>query len=121
MYGAEAIACRRCRGTRKDGQLCRAWAVWDDPRQLCMAHAGRHFRGERPYRHAIGADPPAQYTPCCCSAYAWPHRPGGGVCEWPNQQPTWSCTTPAGTHDWPRLRRPNWYPSRRQRWEGRRR
>ncbi len=27
MYGPEAIARRRCRGTRADGQPCRAWAV----------------------------------------------------------------------------------------------
>ena len=55
VYGPEAVAHRRCRGTRKDGQPCRAWAVWDDPRQLCMAHAGRHFRGERPYRRPMGS------------------------------------------------------------------
>jgi hypothetical protein len=119
MYGPEAIARRRCRGVRKDGQPCRAWAVWNDLRQLCMAHAGRHFRGERAYLVAVDADPPTQYVPCRCDAYAWPHRPGGGCCRWP-EPPQCRLTTPAGTRSWPRLRRPAWYPSRRQVWKRRR-
>jgi hypothetical protein len=26
----------------------------------------------------------ANYPPCTCPAYAFPHRPGGGVCQWPD-------------------------------------
>jgi hypothetical protein len=39
-HDPDAIARRRCLGARHDGRPCAAWAVWDDPRQLCMAHAG---------------------------------------------------------------------------------
>ena len=39
---------------------------------------------------------PARYQPCDCAAYAWPHRPGGGLCEWP-RNPTYRLTTPSGT------------------------
>lgn len=34
---------------------------------------------------------------CACAAYAWPHRPGGGLCRWPNP-PKRTCLTPAGTN-----------------------
>lgn len=34
-YSAQARAMRRCTGTRKDGEPCRAWACWDDPLQRC--------------------------------------------------------------------------------------
>jgi len=27
----------------------------------------------------------AQVVPCSCSAYPWPHRPGGGLCRWPEK------------------------------------
>jgi hypothetical protein len=102
VYRPEAIARRRCLGTRKDGQPCQAWAVWDDPRQLCMAHAGRHHRGPHPQPWVFRMYP-TRYPPCTCPAYNWPHRPGSGVCEWPNLDPRWQCTTTAGTHEWPRM------------------
>jgi hypothetical protein len=35
-------------------------------------------------------------------AYAWPHRPGGGLCCWPDP-PTYRLNIPAGTHSWPRI------------------
>jgi hypothetical protein len=34
---------------------------------------------------------------CSCPAYAWPHRPGGGLCRWPDP-PIRRCPTPAGTN-----------------------
>lgn len=34
---------------------------------------------------------------CDCAAYRWPHRPGGGLCRWPDP-PTETCPTPAGTN-----------------------
>jgi hypothetical protein len=97
-YTEAAKERRRCTGTRKDGEPCRAWAVWGDPRQLCAQHAGHGARGPRghsgppfaPYRRAAA-------PPCTCPAYNWPHRPGGGLCRWPDP-PIWSLTTPAGTH-----------------------
>jgi hypothetical protein len=89
-YSEAAIARRRCRGTRKDGQPCRGWALWSDPEQRCLVHAGRAHRGPRP-------DPPKDWferwkrdersrtkaVACKCGAYPFPHRPGSGQCRWP--------------------------------------
>ena len=100
-YSEEARERRRCIGTRKDGQPCGAWAVWDDPRQLCVNHAGRHHRGRM--RTGYRASERTHYRPCTCAAYAWPHRPGGGLCRWP-EPPLYRRTTPAGTHQEPRVR-----------------
>ena len=109
--GPKAIERRKCAAIRKDGRPCEAWALWDDPRQLCVAHSGRHHRGPmflkfRPYRYQK-----ARYVPCTCAAYAWPHRPSGGLCRWPDP-PIFRCLTPCGTHSWPRLRKPGWWPRR---------
>ena len=93
MYSAAAIARRKCLGTRKDGSPCRAWACWDDPSQRCMAHAGRHHSG--PILPGEPFDRPAQYTPCTCAVYEWPHRPGSGHCNWPDP-PKRRCWTPQG-------------------------
>ncbi len=98
MYREAARARRRCTALRKDGQPCRAWASWDDPAQRCNVHAGRHHRGPLPLRWARRwRRQQARYTPCTCLAYAWPHRPGGGLCRWPDP-PRYRRTTPAGTH-----------------------
>jgi hypothetical protein len=105
-YGVDANTMRACRGTRKDGSFCRAWAVWGDPRQLCVAHSGRP-RGPRGRNHRPFAGPPnrpARHELCHCPAYAWPHRPAGGLCEWPRLEPRYICTTPAGTRSEPRWR-----------------
>lgn len=100
-YGSEAAALRRCTGTRRDGRPCHAWAMWADERQLCIAHCGRPRRTRAgrgnywPYQ-----SPPTQrarYKPCRCAAYAWPHRPGGGLCCWP-LDPMYRLTRRAGTH-----------------------
>ena len=96
-YGPEAIRRRRCTALRKDGKPCRAWALWDDPRQLCMAHAGRHHRGPMPNPPAWHQGERRNVKPCTCPAYAWPHRPGGGLCRWP-APPLYRCTTPPSTH-----------------------
>lgn len=100
MYTEKARELRRCTGTTKKGEPCRAWAVWDDSRQLCMAHAGRHHRGRLPQTHAPHR--PTRYKPCRCVAYAHPHRPGGGLCRYPDE-PLYRSTVPAGTHSFPRL------------------
>ena len=99
-YSEAARERRRCTGTRKDGQPCEAWAVWGDERQLCVNHGRPGPRGRyRQHRQSV----PTRYQPCTCAAYAWPHRPGGGLCRWP-ELPTYQLTTPAGTHSWPRVR-----------------
>lgn len=95
MYSEAARARRRCTGRRKDGEPCQAWAVWDDPRQLCMAHAGRHHRGRM--MRGLTRSHHARNPSCLCAAYQWPHRPGGGLCRWPDP-PERMRTTPAGTH-----------------------
>ena len=106
MYSARAVMLRRCVGVRTDGLPCQAWALWDDPQQRCIRHSGcwRPTWG-RPWRESRVR---AAYEPCRCDAYAWPHRPGGGLCRWP-EQPDYALTTPAGTHRYPRLRVPRWF------------
>lgn len=91
-YSAAALARRRCvhvypAGHPQEGWQCRAFARWDSPGALdgsglCTAHAGR----------TRGADTPAgsphyecQTAPTCrCLSYPFPHRPGGGLCRWPD-------------------------------------
>jgi hypothetical protein len=93
MYTPEAVARRRCRGTRRDGQPCRAWALWGAPGQRCVVHA----EGARPPGGGWPPeDPPTMAEPCRCAAYAWPHRPGGGLCRWPGP-PVGRTAMPAGT------------------------
>lgn len=100
-YTDEARSRRRCTALRSDGSQCAAFAMWDDPRQLCSAHAGKTRGRDRPKKWPWEPLPrvrqPARYKPCTCAAYAWPHRPGGGLCRWP-EPPEWRCTIPAGTH-----------------------
>lgn len=47
---------------------------------------------------------PAKRKPCTCAAYRWPHRPGGGLCRWPDP-PLAQHSTPAGTNRPTGLRR----------------
>lgn len=93
-YSARAIARRRCLGTTKAGNACKAWALWDDPRQLCVNHAGRGHTGPRDGKRRASSS--ARYVHCRCEAYAWPHRPASGLCRWPDP-PLLRLTTPAGT------------------------
>jgi hypothetical protein len=102
-YSERARALRVCLHVHPDGRRCKAWAVWGDPRQLCMAHAGRHRRGPRPAERVWYR--PTNAVPCTCPAYAWPHRPGGGLCRWPDP-PDYCCSTPPSTHKPDRLRPP---------------
>jgi len=103
MYSERAKAARRCTATRKNGEPCTAYACWDDSRQRCVQHAGRGHRG--PQRHTRTLEKPTAYVPCTCAAYNWPHRPGSGICCWPDP-PRYHRTTPAGTHSWWRCRTP---------------
>lgn len=120
-HSKAAEALRRCTATTASGRPCKAWAVWDDDRQLCNVHAGRHYRAElRPddmtFEQIIAHEErraaawlerlinprPTNYTPCDCAAYSWPHRPGGGLCRWPDP-PESRGKQPAGTHGDDRL------------------
>lgn len=94
-YSLSAIEKRRCKARRKDGGPCMGWAMWGDPLQRCAQHAGRGHRGPLNRLHYTWPTR-AQYEPCRCVAYAWPHRPGGGLCQWPDE-PKFRRTTPAGT------------------------
>jgi hypothetical protein len=85
---------RRCtRLVRETGDECQAYAVWGDPEGRCSPHGGRIPRDAygRPVREHV--------PPCDCPAYAWPHRPGGGLCQWPHL-PGRRSTTPLGTRSW---------------------
>jgi hypothetical protein len=93
-YSAKARELRRCRKIKADGERCRAWAIWNHPEGYCATHAGV-TGGKRPYRSLAGGFrrtpwqtgivlQRARYPPCTCGAYAWPHRPGGGWCRWPD-------------------------------------
>jgi len=94
VYTEQARASRRCTGTTKDGSPCRAYALWGG--DLCVVHARPGPRG--PQRGRWEPPPPRKSGAVChCVAYAWPHRPGGGLCCWPDE-PEYRLTTPAGTH-----------------------
>lgn len=88
-YNELAREVRRCQVRTKDGQPCRRYAVWDDPLRRCAAHGGRvqgcHIREK------------TAYHPCRCIAYPFPHRPGSGICEWPNP-PRFTLRMRPGTH-----------------------
>jgi hypothetical protein len=86
VYSRRALQERRCTGMNKNGQPCRAYAAWGDIRQRCPAHGGRR-------RIARGSD---RAPSCGCGAYGWPHRPGGGLCQWPDP-PEQSSPTKRGT------------------------
>lgn len=107
MYGYMAASLRRCRGVRRDGSPCRAWAKWNATEQRCAAHSSHPRRTRAGSGNSWPFMPPpakpARYTPCRCIAYAWPHRPASGLCRWP-LEPEYRLTTRAGTHRWPRDR-----------------
>jgi len=96
-YSETAKEKRRCTYTfpedhERDGERCKAWAMWGSPDQLCVAH-GTDGRGKaRPNGPLIYRTLPK----CTCEAYNFPHRPGGGLCRWP-ETPNMKLTTPEGT------------------------
>lgn len=90
-------ACRRCTETRKDGEPCRAGALWDDPLQRCVDHAGWPQSPRPPGGLYIPQGTNHRDTPCTCVAYNGPHHPCGGPCRWP-EEPLYHRTTPAGQH-----------------------
>lgn len=69
-YSERALDLRRCIAAKAEGTRCHAYAVWGADTQTCFAHGGRSdHRG----------------ASCRCPSYPFPHRPGGGLCEWPNR------------------------------------
>lgn len=94
-YSDTARDQRRCKATRKDGKPCRAYAIWGGER--CAAHTYATRRTEpHPDRYTgMRSRAPA----CTCGAYAWPHRPGGGLCRWPHE-PLHKSMIPAGRHSY---------------------
>jgi hypothetical protein len=106
-YSSKARELRRCRAIRKDGERCRAWAIWGHPQGLCASHAGvaaAARRGRSPLQSPLNLLHHARYPNCTCEAYPWPHRPGGGVCRWPDppaQPPPWPHRPGGGVCRWP--------------------
>lgn len=103
-YSAKARELRRCRATRKDGKPCQGWACWGDSRQLCRSHGGERRQGVmrstvRSPSGEASRDRQPRSVACRCPAYAWPHRPGGGFCRWPDP-PTRRSQIPPGTRAW---------------------
>lgn len=102
MYNTHAKELRQCRAIKKDGSPCTAWALWNSNKQVCFIHSERpreHCKLDKKWPFKKKARVPS----CKCEAYAWPHRPGGGLCEWP-LKPKYICLIPEGTHFQPRLR-----------------
>lgn len=100
-YSAKAKLRRKCTGRKADGTPCQAWARWGDDRQLCSSHAIKKRKPSDGYKVMKSK------AKCECEAYQWPHRPGSGLCRWPDP-PLFKCLTPAGTHDEPRWARTAW-------------
>lgn len=87
-YSEIAIELRRCLEPE-----CNNWALWAAPDQRCRWHTT--------WAYAAGKLP----APTCrCDAYQWPHRPGGGLCRWPDV-PEGKCSIPAGTRKTGKRRR----------------
>lgn len=117
MYSAAAKARRCCTAVRADGEPCEAYALWEFDTQVCAAHSGRPRRTHHARRSVLTVEQAfalmygrdmerTRVPPCRCQAYNWPHRPGGGLCNWPDS-PAYCLTTPAGTRRYSiRARRP---------------
>lgn len=83
-YSPKALELRQCKAVTVTGEPCRHFAMWDHPQQLCRSHIGkpnrrRENRFDPPFPHVKSA------ARCDCTAYPFPHRPGGGLCQWPDE------------------------------------
>lgn len=103
-YNAAAVALRRCTATTRAGAACKGWAMWDDPEQRCCTHAGKGHQGPLASRFARLQRRRRTVPGCRCAAYNWPHRPGSGLCRWP-EAPRHQLTTPAHSHSICAMRR----------------
>lgn len=102
MYSSQTAQLRRCTAVCKDGRHCQGWARWADDQQRCASHSYAKRRSYAPGQPRAYSEKTSA-PPCTCIAYAWPHRPGGGLCCWPDP-PEYRLTTPASTHSSPRMR-----------------
>lgn len=77
MYTETAEKMRRCTANRRDGNPCGNFALWTASDQRCRWHTSDEWAGKTE----------AHFTTvtCHCAAYQWPHRPGGGLCKWPDE------------------------------------
>ena len=89
-----------CARTREGGRGC---GVSVDRHQTRCAPEDSEV-GYRPREGTGKPDTKWRRPTCACPAYRWPHRPGGGLCRWPDQ-PAEVCETPAGTNRPAELRR----------------
>lgn len=106
-YTDKARELRRCKRPTKAGRPCANYAMWGWV--VCLSHSNRRHRGplaDAAARRALleSGDRPG-FKPCACAAYAWPHRPGGGLCLWPDP-PAQTSSTPAGSRRFGKRRRP---------------
>jgi hypothetical protein len=96
---------RRCVAVRKDGQRCRAWALWKSQEQHCSAHTYHTRRRDGEITEELRREQARDHSPICnCAAYNWPHRAGGGLCSFPDE-PSKTCPTAAGKRAPGKLRR----------------
>lgn len=77
MYTEYAEKLRRCTGHNRDGSPCENFALWRSCDHRCRWHTSDHL--------AAQTEASATTAVCRCAAYAWPHRPGGGGCRWPDE------------------------------------
>lgn len=88
---------RRCKATKQDGLPCQAWAVWGAKEQMCSSHLYPTRRKNDEITEETRNTKPRRRGPTCnCRAYDWPHRPGNGLCRWPDD-PIKTCPTPGGS------------------------
>ena len=96
-YSKKARDLRRCQYHYEDGSQCKAYAMWDSSQRYCVAHE-RLGQPRKQWDRSSPRDYKTIVT-CDCPAYNWPHRPGGGYCQWPDL-PEYVCTIPAGESPW---------------------
>lgn len=93
-YSERARELRRCKAIKADGTQCRGWALWGG--ELCASHT---YKTHQPRWGAARWQVQRSKAVCRCAAYSFPHRPGAGLCRWPDE-PTHKLTTPPGTPAW---------------------
>ena len=85
MYTEKALAIRRCKAIKADGTPCKSFAVWGKENQLCASHQpSKKIHKPRNPNRKNGGFMKNNRPPCACKAYPYPHRPGGGKCQWPD-------------------------------------
>lgn len=95
---------RQCVETTRAGARCKNYAIWGSAEQLCASHFHKKRGPELTREERKDRDRQRQRPTCDCAAYAWPHRPGAGLCRWP-LDPIEKHLTPAGGIAPGRLRR----------------